>query len=160
MKIHHSPRGHRYAAFPICDCAGNLVSLCMWGFSWHCPQNQAMMSSLFMASVGLSSYLAVVLVWLVTVHALSPVLVWLVPAGLACLSSVLLLVFAVGKDEFHAEASAVTGQPSKPNAVHIFRASCNAIAAWNLHPRVNYLFVVSSCPRSILICMLSALYCN
>lgn len=37
-----------WLAVPLCDCAGGLVSLAMWGFSWHLPDKQATVSSLYM----------------------------------------------------------------------------------------------------------------
>jgi hypothetical protein len=37
-----------WLAIPLCDCAGGLVSLSMWGFTWHLPEKQATVSSLYM----------------------------------------------------------------------------------------------------------------
>ena len=55
-----------FAAFPLADCAGGLVSLSMWGFTWHYPTHQALIAALFNSSVGLSAYLAVLGGWLVS----------------------------------------------------------------------------------------------
>ena len=55
-----------FVAFPLADCAGGLVSLSMWGFTWHYPTHQALIAALFNSSVGFSAYLAVLGGWLVS----------------------------------------------------------------------------------------------
>ena len=39
-----------WIAVPLADCAGGLVSLAMWGFTWHLPEQQATVSSMYMVS--------------------------------------------------------------------------------------------------------------
>ena len=56
----HSSLWTVWIAFPLCDTAGGLVSLAMWGFTWHFPNDQALVSSLFMASTSVSSCMAFV----------------------------------------------------------------------------------------------------
>ena len=136
-----------WIAFPLCDTAGGLVSLAVWGFTWHFPMHQALVSSLFMASTSTSSCMAFVATWLVSGvqiggHDLkvSPVYVWLIYSICAVGSAALLACSAATSEEFHREASAVTGRDSKPIASHMFKASRQVCRTWGRHCFKNTLF--------------------
>jgi MFS family permease len=156
-----------WLAVPLADCAGGLVSLAMWGFTWHLPEKQATVSSLYMvsapswlraalaracantsraqASMSVSFCMAFVATFLVhsktRVH-VSPTYVWLVYSAFALLSAVMIGASAPSSSEFHREASSVTGAESKPPESHICRTSCHVLRAWSRHSARNVLFVI------------------
>lgn len=157
-----------WLAVPLCDCAGGLVSLAMWGFTWHLPDKQATVSSLYMvsapsmlpassalagfhadaagshaqASMSISFCMALLATYLVDgdrVH-VDPKYVWLVYSALAVLSAILIGACAPSSAEFHREASLVTGVESKPPESHVCKTSGHVLHAWSHNCARNVLF--------------------
>lgn len=108
-------------AAPLADVAGNLVSYTIYGFIWHAPEHQALIAALYTASVGLSSALASVAVWLVRECGVPPTLVWLVFSGFAVVSAAICSISGVTRDEYHQRATQVTGEPSAPTKASLWK---------------------------------------
>lgn len=106
-----------WIAVPLADCAGALTSMASFGFVWHVPKHQGLLSSFYAASISMSVYAAALIPWLVRgpLH-LSATVTWLGFAALALVSAALTGACAPSLVEYHDVATAATGAPSRPPA--------------------------------------------
>jgi hypothetical protein len=132
--------GIAWPACILCDCAGTMASMAVYGFVWHLPQHQTLLATLFAASFGVSTWLVQVAVWLVEAG-VSPHYVWFIFSGMALVSSLLLSASCVSRREFHACAAAVTGSgsPTPPRIAPITDV-LRVLRYWARHPLLTGLF--------------------
>jgi hypothetical protein len=147
-----------WAGSSFADCAGSMVSMAMFGFIWHVPRHQAMLTALVASATGLSSYMAVAANWLVSLG-MRPRNVWLVFAAGALLSAGILALSAVSRAELHERATAITGVSSKSTAASVPAAVRDVLRVWRgSSPAVLWLFFAYTCATYVMFGSWSANY--